>query len=60
MGTGSALSAAAAPGVAALLLLGGGSCGWLLFGGVFLVAGALLGPVALVADRNRHAARTAV
>jgi MFS family permease len=57
MGTGLAVSAAVAPGVTALLLLGGGSSGWLLLGGIFLVAGALLGPGVRVADRNRHAGR---
>jgi len=54
VGTGIALSAAIAPGVSVVLPLGMGPSGWLLLGGVFLLAGFSLRPVMIIAERSRR------
>ncbi|WP_433514187.1 MFS transporter [Nonomuraea sp. CA-143628] len=53
-GTGMAVARMLGPVVLTTLVIGGGTLGWLLVGGLFVAAGAAMGPAVSWATRNRY------
>ncbi|WP_431677747.1 MFS transporter [Kitasatospora sp. KL5] len=58
-GTGTAVARMVGPVLLTSLVLGGGTAGWLVLGGLFALAGAATGPAVRLAERSRPSAAAA-